>query len=73
MLRFLSQWLTLDPVRLGPSLEQFVGHPAYGLTQLRADLDALPSCSAAMASTASQMATAMAPDMRSDSLTGARP
>lgn len=39
MLQFLSQWLTLDPVRLGPSLEQFVGHPAYGLTQLRADLE----------------------------------
>lgn len=25
--------------RLGASLEEFVGHPAYGLAQLRADLE----------------------------------
>jgi hypothetical protein len=39
MLQFLSQWLARDPGRLGPSLEDFVGHPAYGITQLRDDLE----------------------------------
>ena len=39
ILQFLSQWLTRDPARLGASLEQFVGHPAYGTAQLRQDLD----------------------------------
>jgi hypothetical protein len=39
MLQFLSQWLDRDPARLGASLEHFVGHPAYGLTQLRGDLE----------------------------------
>jgi hypothetical protein len=39
MLQFLSQWLGRDPGRLGASLEAFVGHPAYGIWQLRADLD----------------------------------
>ena len=38
-LQFLSQWLDRDPARLGASLEQFVGHPAYGTAQLRQDLD----------------------------------
>jgi hypothetical protein len=38
-LQFLSQWLTRDPARLGASLEEFVGHPAYGTAQLRQDLD----------------------------------
>ncbi len=37
--QFLSQWLTPDPARLAASLEVFVGHPAYGTTQLRQDLD----------------------------------
>ena len=37
-LQFLSQWLARDPARLGDSLAQFVGHPAYGLAQLRGDL-----------------------------------
>jgi hypothetical protein len=37
-LQFLSQWLDRDPARLGASLEQFVGHPAYGTAQLRQDL-----------------------------------
>ena len=36
LLQFLSQWLTRDPARLGASLEQFVGHPAYGTAQLAA-------------------------------------
>jgi hypothetical protein len=39
MLQFLSQWLARDPARLAASLEQFVGHPAYGITQLREDLE----------------------------------
>jgi hypothetical protein len=39
MLQFLSHWLARDPSRLGASLGQFVGHPAYGLDQLRGDLE----------------------------------
>jgi hypothetical protein len=38
-LQFLSDWLTADPGNLGASLDRFVGHPAYGITHLRADLD----------------------------------
>ncbi len=38
-LQFLSQWLACDPARLAASLEEFVGHPAYGLAQLRDDLE----------------------------------
>jgi hypothetical protein len=39
MLQFLSEWLARDPARLGASLQQFVGHPAYGLGELRGDLE----------------------------------
>ena len=39
MLQSLSQWLARDPARLAASLEQFVGHPAYGPQDLRADLE----------------------------------
>jgi hypothetical protein len=39
MLQFLDGWLARDPARLAASLEQFVGHPAYGLPQLRGDLE----------------------------------
>jgi hypothetical protein len=39
MLSFLSEWLAHDPARLRPSLEEFVGHPAYGIQHLRDDLD----------------------------------
>jgi len=39
MLQFLSQWLTRNPARLGASLAQFVGHPAYGLDELRGDVN----------------------------------
>ena len=39
LLQFLSQWLARDPGRLGESLEQFVGRPAYGLAELRGDLE----------------------------------
>jgi hypothetical protein len=38
MLQFLSDWLAADG-SLGTSLNRFVGHPAYGISQLRADLD----------------------------------
>jgi hypothetical protein len=47
LLQFLSQWLARDPARLGDSLAQFVGHPAYGLAQLRDDWSGSSSCSAA--------------------------
>jgi hypothetical protein len=39
MLQFLSQWLARDPGRLGASLEEFVGHPAYGIQQLHGGLE----------------------------------
>jgi len=39
MLQFLSGWLARDPARLSASLEDFVGHPAYGIGQLRQDLE----------------------------------
>jgi len=39
MLQFLSQWLARDPARLGASLEECVGHPAYDIGQLRQDLE----------------------------------
>ncbi len=39
MLQFLADWLERDPGRLGASLEDFVGHPAYNTSQLREDLD----------------------------------
>jgi hypothetical protein len=39
MLQFLSQWLDRDPARLGASLAEYVDHPAYGLAQLRQDLE----------------------------------
>jgi hypothetical protein len=39
MLQFVSQWLARDPGRLGASLAQFVSHPAYGLGELRSDLE----------------------------------
>ena len=38
LLQFLSQWLARDPGHLAASLAEFVGHPAYGLAQLRNDL-----------------------------------
>jgi hypothetical protein len=39
MLQFLADWLNRDPGRLGASLEDFVGHPAYNTCQRREDLD----------------------------------
>jgi len=38
MLIFLRDWLTTDP-RLQASLAERIGHPAYGIPQLRDDLD----------------------------------
>jgi hypothetical protein len=38
LLQFLAGWLTADPARLSPSLLAYVGHPAYGLDTLQADL-----------------------------------
>jgi hypothetical protein len=39
MLQFISQWLARDPGHLAASLARFVVHPAYGLPQLRQDLE----------------------------------
>ncbi len=39
MLQFLTGWIDRDPARLAASLEDFVGHPAYGITQLHQDLE----------------------------------
>jgi hypothetical protein len=39
LLQFLAGWLARDPARLGASLADYVGHPAYGTAQLRQDLD----------------------------------
>jgi hypothetical protein len=39
ILQFLSEWLARDHGRLSASLEDFAGHPAYGISQLRMDLD----------------------------------
>ena len=38
MLQLLSDWLAADPAHLDASLTRFIGHPAYGAGQLRADL-----------------------------------
>ena len=38
MLQFLGDWLAADGT-LEASLSRFVGHRAYGISQLRADLD----------------------------------
>lgn len=38
MLQFLTGWLARDPARLAASLDELVGHPAYGISQLREDL-----------------------------------
>jgi hypothetical protein len=39
MLQFLSDWLAADHGRLAVSLRAFTGNSAYGLSELRADLD----------------------------------
>jgi hypothetical protein len=61
MLAFLSQWLARDPGRLGPSLEDFTGHPAYGIQHLRDDWTASSSSSAAATKSSSSPATTTSP------------
>jgi hypothetical protein len=39
LLQFLTGWTATDSARLAPSLLAYVGHPAYGLPQLRNDLN----------------------------------
>lgn len=39
ILQFLGEWLAAEHGGLGASLQRYVGRPAYGITQLRADLD----------------------------------
>lgn len=39
ILQFFSGWLAAEHGGLGASLQRFVGRPACGITQLRADLD----------------------------------
>jgi hypothetical protein len=38
MLRLINHWLTSDPDQLQASLRRFIGHPAYNLERLQADL-----------------------------------
>jgi hypothetical protein len=38
LLEFLNAWLTSDYHPLNASLHQFVGHPAYDIERLKADL-----------------------------------
>jgi hypothetical protein len=38
-LDLIARWLTADPATLAPSFLAHIGHPAYGLDALRADLD----------------------------------
>ena len=38
ILQLIAGWLDADPHRLGPSLLDYIGHPAYSLDSLRADL-----------------------------------
>jgi hypothetical protein len=38
LLQFLNGWLTTDHDQLNASLRRFVGHPAYDIPQLKADL-----------------------------------
>jgi hypothetical protein len=38
LLQFLNAWLANDNDRLNASLHRFVGHPAYDVSRLQADL-----------------------------------
>jgi hypothetical protein len=38
LLEFLNGWLTSDPDQLNASLLRYVGHPAYDINRLKADL-----------------------------------
>jgi hypothetical protein len=37
-LQLIARWLAADPATLTPSFLAYIGHPAYGLDALRADL-----------------------------------
>ncbi len=39
ILQLIARWLAADPATLAPSFLAYIGHPAYGLDTLRADLD----------------------------------
>jgi hypothetical protein len=39
ILQLIAGWLAADPERLTASLLAYIGHPAYGPDDLRADLD----------------------------------
>ena len=39
ILQLIAGWLAADPATLTPSFLAHIGHPAYGLDALRADLD----------------------------------
>jgi hypothetical protein len=39
LLQLIAGWLDADPQRMAPSLGDYIGHPAYGLDELRRDLD----------------------------------
>jgi hypothetical protein len=41
LLQLLARWLASDPRRLGASLLDFIGHPAYGPRELQDDLHRL--------------------------------
>ena len=38
LLEFLTAWLTTDHDQLDASLHRYVGHPAYNIDRLKADL-----------------------------------
>jgi hypothetical protein len=38
-LQLSTRWLTTDPATLAPLFPNYIGHLAYGLEALRADLD----------------------------------
>ena len=38
-LQLIAGWLAADPAALAPSLLAYIGHPAYGIDALRADLE----------------------------------
>lgn len=38
-LQLITGWLTADPATLAMSFLAYIGHPAYGISQLQDDLD----------------------------------
>ena len=38
-LQLIAGWLAAGPAALAPSLLAYIGHPAYGIDALRADLE----------------------------------